>query len=106
VKNQKYETEKKRLEDKEQTMSKRLEEDQALIENLKEELARSLENQANNQDGEREENDKVISELAEKIKILENNVKHKEELVRNWFYIFLRFFSTKQQKVPLKKKKQ
>jgi len=94
------------LEDKEQSMAKRLEEDQSLIESLKEELAKSLENQSMSRDGEKEENAKVINELTEKLKILENNVKHKEELVKFIFNIFSYFFSTKQQRAHSKKRKQ
>lgn len=81
------------MEDKEQSMAKRLEEDQSLIESLKEELAKSLENQSMSRDGEKEENAKVINELTEKLKILENNVKHKEELVKFLFNIFSYFLA-------------
>jgi len=81
VKTQKYEADKKRWEEKEQVLSKRLEEDQALIANLKDELSNNSESQSKNIDEYKEENSRIIADLTEKLKLSDNSLKQKEELV-------------------------
>ncbi len=81
MKTQKYEADKKRWEEKEQVLSKRLEEDQALIANLKDELSNNSESQSKNIDEYKEENSRIIADLTEKLKLSDNSLKQKEELV-------------------------
>jgi len=87
VKTQKYDTDKKRWDEKEQVMSKRLEEDQSLISTLKEDLANNSENQARNIDEYKEENTRVITDLTEKLKQSDLSLKQKEELVTLIFHL-------------------
>ena len=79
VKSQKYETEKKRWEDKEHVLSKRLDEDSNVINNLKEELSKNNESQSKDIDGFREENAQALGELNERLKSADLNIRQKDE---------------------------
>lgn len=82
MKNQKYDSEKKRWEEKEASFKSKVEEDQSTIATLKEQLTQNAESQSKDINGYREESIKNISDLTDKIKTLDDSVKQKEELYK------------------------
>lgn len=88
-------------------MIKNLEEAQITINSLQQDLAETKNKEVQNIDEYKEQVEMASRDMAERIKILEQNVKQKDEIVIYFFekeYNF--YFSIKQQKDLLKRKKQ
>lgn len=62
-------------------MMRRIEEDQSIINSLKGELSQYAEKQARNINGYKEESNKNMGELTERIRTLDESVRQKEDLV-------------------------
>jgi len=96
---------KRKWEESEQNFMRNLDDAQNMINNLQQSLAESQDSQSRSMDNYKEDSEKTMKDMSEKVRVLEQGLKQKDEMVIFFFGERINDDSIKLRKDLLKKRK-